>query len=199
MLSRRRVGSGEVAYLALPLGYLRGYSDAFPMAMLTAFLTSKNTLPHLVAAPDGIGQLIVNLHIDSSVEFMGIPNLQRRRLLRHDVPMEFDVTAGPDLDREGDGLGFNACGRGPGRADLQLLMRFGTIGSHGGWAHNLFAKNLEDGRYTPAQLRDLVDRNDRCLESVTGRPVRSYAAPVGVHPQPGMTQVLDDLGIAGYY
>lgn len=199
LIARRPVGSGLVAYIALPLGYLRDYSDAFPMTLLTALLASRNSLPHLVAAPDGIGELIVNLHIDSSVEYMGIPNLQRRGLLRQDVPMEFDVTAGPDLDRTGDGLGFHACGPGPGRADLEVLERYGTIGSHGGWAHNLFAKNLDQQRYSRAQVHDLVDRNDRCLEAVTGKPVRSYAAPVGVHPQPEMTQILDDLGIAGYY
>jgi hypothetical protein len=199
MITRRPVGAGLVAYIALPLGYLRDYSDSFPMTFLTSLLTSRNTLPHLVAAPDGIGQLVVNLHIDSSVEFMGIPNLQRRGLLRHTVPMEFDVTAGPDLDRVGDGLGFNACGQGPGRADLKVLMRFGTIGSHGGWAHNWFAENLVAGRFSRAQLREYVDRNDRCLESVTGQPVRSYAAPAGIHPQPVMTQVLEDLGISGYY
>jgi len=199
MISRRPIGLGEVAYIGLPLGYLRGYSDAFPMTFLTSLLTSRNTLPHLVAAPDGIGELIVNLHIDSSVEFMGIPNLQRRGLLRRAVRMEFDVTAGPDLDRIGDGLGFDACGRGPGRALLQVLARFGTIGSHGGWAHNLFATNLEQNRDSVADVRELVERNDRCLESVTGRPVRSYAAPAGVHPQPMMTRILDDLGIKGYY
>jgi hypothetical protein len=199
LISRRVVGRGEIAYIGLPLGYLRGYSDAFPMTFLTSLLTSRNTLPHLVAAPDGIGELVVNIHIDSSVEFMGIPNLQRRGLLRRDVPMEFDVTAGPDLDRVGDGLGFAACGRGPGRAYLKLLARYGTIGSHGGWAHNLFASTLDANRYTPAQVRALVDRNDRCLASVTGQPVRSYAAPAGVHPQPMMTQALDSLGIEGYY
>ena len=199
IITRRPVGAGLVAYIALPLGYLRDYSDAFPMTLLTSLLTSRDTLPHLVASPDGIGQLIVNLHIDSSVEFMGIPNLQRRGLLRRAVPMEFDVTAGPDLDRAGDRLGFDACGRGPGRSDLEILMRFGTIGSHGGWAHNWFANNLNAGHLSRAQVRAYVDRNDRCLASITGKPVRSYAAPAGVHPQPVMTQVLDDLGIKGYY
>ena len=199
MITRRPVGAGLIAYIALPLGYLRDNSDAFPMTFLTSLLTSRNTLPHLVAAPDGIGQLIVNVHIDSSVEFMGIPNLQRRGLLRHVVPMEFDVTAGPDLDRVGDGLGFNACGHGLGTSDLKVLMRFGTIGSHGGWAHNLFAENLEADRLTGAEVREYVDRNNRCLTSVTSKPVRSYAAPAGVHPQPAMTQALDDLGIKGYY
>lgn len=199
LITRRILGRGEVAYIALPLGYLRGYSDAFPMTFLTALLTSRNTLPHLVAAPDGIGELVVNIHIDSSVEFLGIPNLEHRGLLRRAVPMEFDVTAGPDLDRVGDKLGFGACARGPGRSYLETLARFGTIGSHGGWAHNLFAETLEANKYTPALLREMVDRNDRCLASVIGKPVRSYAAPAGVHPQPEMTQILDALGIRGYY
>ncbi len=199
LLARRTIGRGEIAYIAIPLGYLRGNSDAFPMTFLTSFLTSRRALPHLIATPDGVGALVVNLHIDSSVEFLGIPNLVRRGLLRHDVHMEFDVTAGPDLDRTGDGLGFAACERGPGRTLLSTLMRYGTIGSHGGWAHNLFADHLAAGRYTRTDVRTLVDRNDRCLTSVTGYPVRSYAAPAGVDPQPVMTAILDGLGIAGYY
>ncbi len=197
MVSIRRIGHGRVAYIGLPLGYLRTHSDAFPMTLLTSFLTRFDDLPHLVAAPDGIGQMVLDIHIDSAVEFKGIPNLERRHLLRHDVPMEFDVTAGPDRDRAGDGLGFDACGRG--RTYLHDLMAYGRIGSHGGWAHNLFAENLAADRYTQAQIRDLVARNDACLESQTGVPVRSYAAPVGVHPQPKMTEVLDGLGIIGYY
>jgi hypothetical protein len=199
LIARRPIGRGEVAYIALPLGYLRGYSDAFPMTFLTSWLTSRSAVPHLVAAPDGVGELIVSLHIDSSVEFMGIPNLERRGLLRHAVHMEFDVTAGPDLDRTGDGLGFAACARGPGRSYLETLMRYGTIGSHGGWAHNLFAETLAANGYSNAEVKTLVDRNDRCLAAVTHRRVRSYAAPAGVDPQPMMTAILDDLGIAGYY
>jgi len=111
--------------------------------------------------------------------------------------MEFDVTAGPDLNRPGDGLGFDACGRG--RPYLQTLMRFGRIGSHGGWAHNMFASRVAAGTYTRDQIRSLITRNDACLASVTGVPVRSFAAPVGEHPQPVMTEVLDELGQTGYY
>jgi hypothetical protein len=107
------------------------------------------------------------------------------------------VTAGPDLNRVGDGLGFDACGRG--KPYLRTLMPYGRIGSHGGWAHDIFAKNLAAGKYTFAQIRALVARNDACLQSVTGVPVRSYAAPDGLHPQPLMTHVLDSLGIIGYY
>jgi hypothetical protein len=197
MLTVRDVQRGRVAYMALPLGSLRTHSDAFPMKMLTSYLTRSGDMPHLVAAPDGIGQLIIDIHIDSSIEFLGIPNMRRRRILRRDVPMEFDVTAGPDRDKLGDGLGFDACGRG--KQYLRVLMPYGRIGSHGGWAHNEFAADIEAGRISESQIRALVDRNDRCLESVTHVPVRSFAAPEGVHPQPEMTNVLDSLGIVGYY
>ena len=197
MLTVRPVQRGQVAYIAMPLGYLRTHSDAFPMTMLVSYLTRGGTMPHLVASPDGVGQLIVDIHIDSSNEFVGIPNLRHGDLLRHDVPMEFDVTAGPDLNRTGDKLGFDACGKG--KPYLQTLMPYGRIGSHGGWAHNEFAADIEAGRDNQDTVRSLIDRNDKCLESVTGVPVRSFAAPVGVHPQPMMTHALDDLGIMGYY
>jgi hypothetical protein len=197
MLTVRRVQRGRVAYLALPLGSLRTHSDAFPMKMLTSYLTRDGDMPHLIAAPDGIGNLVIDIHIDSSIEFGGIPNMRRLRILRRDVPMEFDVTAGPDRDVLGDGLGFDACGRG--KKYLRMLMPFGRIGSHGGWAHNKFAADIVAGKDSAAQVRALIDRNDRCLASVTHVAVRSFAAPVGVHPQPMMTNVLDSLGIAGYY
>jgi hypothetical protein len=198
LLTERNVESGRVAYIAIPVGYLRTHSDAFPMQLLISFLTRDGDLPHLVASPDGEGRLVVDIHIDSSNEYLGIPNLRRHGLLRHDVPIEFDVTAGPDLNKPGDGLGFDACGRG--KPFLRTLMAYASrIGSHGGWAHNEFAADVTSGRDNEAAMRRLIDRNDRCLESVTHVPVRSYAAPVGVHPQPTMTQALDQLGIIGYY
>ena len=198
LLTVRDVNRGRVAYVAVPVGYLRTHSDGFPMRMLVTFLARDGELPHLVASPGGIGRLVIDIHIDSSNEFLGIPNLRSHNLLRHDVPMEFDVTAGPDLNRAGDGIGFDACGRG--KPFLQTLMKYASrIGSHGGWAHNEFAADVASGRDDENVVRNLIDRNDRCLQSVTGVPVRSYAAPVGVHPQPMMTQALDDLGIIGYY
>jgi len=198
LLTVRAVGKGRVAYDALPVGYLRTHSDGFPMRMLISYLTRGGDLPHLVATPAGVGNLVIDIHIDSSNEFVGIPNLRRHGLLRHDVPMEFDVTAGPDLDHTGDGLGFDACGRG--KPFLRTLMAYASrIGSHGGWAHNKFAADVAAGRDDENAMRRLIDRNDRCLESVTHVRVRSFAAPVGEHPQPTMTQALDQLGIIGYY
>jgi hypothetical protein len=78
-------------------------------------------------------------------------------------------------------------------------MAYGRIGSHGGWAHNEFAAKVASGAYSSAQIRSLIARNGACLTSVTGVPVRSFAAPDGEHPQPLMTDALDDIGILGYY
>jgi len=50
--------------------------------------------------------------------------MRKEHILRRDVPMEFDVTAGPDRDVLGDGLGFDACGRG--KKYLRMLMPYGA-------------------------------------------------------------------------
>jgi hypothetical protein len=81
---------------------------------------------------------------------------------------------------------------------VRELMPYGTIGSHGGWAHNWFAAQLVQGSLSPEEAADLIRRNDRCLERVVGRPVRSYAAPEGVQP-PFVTKLLGKLGITSYY
>jgi hypothetical protein len=197
LLTVRNVERGRVAYIAMQLGYLRTHTDAFPMTMLISFLTGNDTMPHLVAAPDGIGRLVVDIHVNSSNEFLGIKNLKRSHILRHDVPLEFDVAAGPDLNRRGDGKGFNACGRG--KPFLQTIMPYGRVGLYGGWQQNELAADTQAGRTDNARMRTLIDRNGRCLESVTHQPVLSFATPVGEHPQPTMTHALDTLGILGYY
>ncbi len=197
-VSVRRSGRGTAVWVDLPLGYLKGQSDDLPLrAVLRTFLFRIAGLPHLVATPDGVPGLVVSWHIDSAVEWRGIPSLLRNGLARPGLREEFDITAGPDRDRPGDGLGFDACGRGAPL--VRALAPLGDIGSHGGWAHNWFAVGLETHRFGVAQIADLIRRNDACLERITGRHVRSYAAPDGVHPQPTVTRILQRLGIDSYY
>jgi len=198
VLSLRKVGAGTALWVNLPLGYLKAYSDDMPLrATLRTFLFDITGIPHLVAAPEGIGGLVIDWHIDSAVEWEGVPALIRNRFVREGLRMQFDVTAGPDRDEEGDGLGFDACGRG--EDVLRRLTPFGDIGSHGGWAHNLFSQTLADGALGFEGALQLVERNDDCIASLTGRPVRGYSAPNGAHPQPLMTRVLEREGVVGYY
>jgi hypothetical protein len=198
VLATRRIGNGSVLWTGLPLGYLKGHSDAFPMQLiLQQFLVHTADVPHLVPAPGGIGRLIINLHLDSNAEWQSIPHLFAAGLVRKTVPMEFDATAGPDRDREGDHEGLDACGLGAPL--IRELEGYGTIGSHGGWAHNYFAWGVEDGTLAERRISDLIKRNNDCLTSITWKPVRSFAAPDGAQPQPLMTNILGKLGMNSYY
>lgn len=199
VIARRRVGKGNVTYLNLPLGALKASGDSMPMeALMRTALYAGDRVPHLIPAPAGVARVIVNIHIDSNAEWLGIPNLLRHRLLRKDVRMEFDVTAGPDMAQIGDNQGFHACD-GRGIPLLRTLAQYGAIGDHGGWAHNWFSSNLEAGHFTNAQVADLVRRNTQCLESILHEPIRSYAAPNGEHPQPAMSEIIESQGIDSYY
>jgi hypothetical protein len=144
-----------------------------------------------------LGGLVINWHLDSRVEMDGIPILLRSGLVRSDLREDFHVTAGPDRDRPGDGLGFDACGRG--EKLLRQLLPHGGIGSHGGWAHNWFSEGLLENRFSPSEIERLIRINNDCLARVAGGPIRAYAAPAGVHPQPVATRALEQLGMLAYY
>lgn len=198
VLSLRRHGAAHALWVNLPLGYLKAYSDDLLLRqILKTFVFDVVGVPRLMPSPRGVGGLVINWHIDSRIEMRGIPALVEHGLVRPGLRQDFHVTAGPDRDRPGDDLGFDACGRG---AELvRELSRYGGIGSHGGWAHNAFSQALLEGRLSPREIEELIRKNNECLARVTGRPVRAYAAPNGVHPQPTVTRVLEKLGMRAYY
>lgn len=197
VLSERSFGRGRALWVNLPLGYLKAYGDDLPLrTVLRSYLFDVVGMPHLVSSPGGVGGLVMDWHIDSQIEWEGIPSLISSGVLRSGLRQQFDVTAGPFRDRPGDGLGFDACGAG--REHLEALLPFGEIGSHGGWSHNYFSAQLENSKLTEAQLRDAIVRNEECLESVTQRQVSAYSAPNGVHP-PVVTRLLQERGINAYY
>ncbi|MFN8186050.1 MAG: polysaccharide deacetylase family protein [Gaiellales bacterium] len=197
VISVRELGEGRALWVGVPLGWLKGRSDDLPLrAILRTFLLERVGVPRLVPAPGGVGGLVISWHVDSNEEYEGIPRLIRAGLVRPGLRQEFDVTAGPDTYVPGDGAGVDACGRGTRL--VRRLARYGEIGSHGGWVHNWFAEELNAGRLERAEVERMIHRNNACLERVTGTPVRSYAAPEGVHP-PLVTHILERLGIRSYY
>lgn len=197
-LTERSLGDGRAFYVALPLGYLRANSDGFPLQMtIQRVAIDAASTPHLAAAPQGEGAIIVNWHIDSNSEWAGIPHLAQAGLLRPGIRYDFDVTAGPDRDHPGDNEGFDACG--VGAPYLRTIERYGTIGSHGGWLHNGFAWAVERHHISDSRMQALIDENDVCLQKMTGARVRDFAAPDGAHPQPAMTRALEHLNISAYY
>jgi hypothetical protein len=200
VLAIRRYGRGTAVWSALPLGRLCAYgTDALPIdAVLQTVAVDLGLLPRLLLAPGGGGGLVIVWHVESNSDWSAIPMMKQWGLLPRGIHQEFDIAAGPDVISPGDGLGFDACGKG--RRTLSLLLQQGeTIGSDGGGTQNLFASQLEHGTITNNETRDLVVKNASCLTSVTGQPMQDYTAPLGVYPQPQMTRIIQQLGFVDYY
>ncbi len=198
VLSRRPVGKGEAVWIGIPLGALKASGDDLELrAFLRTFVETIAELPHLVPSPRGLGGLVIDWHVDYNGEWIWLPSMLSHHLVRKGIHYEFDVTAGPDNNHPGDGEGFDAAGRG--RPLVKEIMHYGWIGSHGGWLHNWFAHNLERHKLSRREILHLVQINDECLQNITGYPIISYAAPQGVHPQPEMTEILQQLGMCAYY
>ncbi len=196
IVSRRR-GLGQLLYVGMPLGYLKGRSDDLPLrVVLRHFLFDMARVPHLLATPSGRGGLVVNWHVDSNADWGGVQILREKGILRPDVRASIHVCAGPDLTMPGDGRGFDAAGGGA--QALQSLRPYGVLGSHGGWIHNWFATEQDQKRLPPAEVADLIRRNRDAI-ATDGRAIREYSAPDGVHPQPETSRILEDLGFVAYY
>jgi len=198
LIIREQASGGHLLYANLPLGYLKIRNNDFPLrAILRTFLFKAVKIPHLVNTPSGKGGLVINWHVDSNNEWAGIPFMEKHRLFRKSIECSLHVTAGDFVDEPGDGMGFEAFGEG--RPYLEILTKYGTIGSHGGWGHNWFAENLSNGKIGPKEEEEYIKKNNDCLQDVVGYKIIEYSAPVGVHPQPVTTNILEKLGFVAYY
>jgi hypothetical protein len=190
--------NGNVLYVNLPLGYLKANSDDLPLrSILRTYLFQIVKIPHLVNTNQGRGTLVINWHIDSNAEWPEIPNAIAKGYLDKEIRASIHITAGDFRDVPGDQFGFDACGKG--RPFAQQYLPYGVIGSHGGWAHNWFASGQVSGQLWTYEIIKYIYKNKKCLESITNYPVVEYSAPVGVHPQPVTTTILDYLGFNSYY
>ena len=197
-LVMRTVGRGRVLYVNLPLGHLKAHSDDLPLrSVLRTFLFKAVKMPHLLNTDGGKGGLVINWHIDANSDWKSIPMMLENGYLRDGMQYSMHVTAGDFRDEPGDGLGFDACGQG--RPYIEMIRRYGSIGSHGGWAHNWFSNNIADHTFGEREIYEQIRRNNECLASITGYAVKEYAAPNGIHPQPVTTRVLEKLNISSYY
>ncbi len=197
-LTLSRWGAGRVLWVNLPLGWLKGRADDLPLRALARLALGRLAgLPHLVAAPGGVGTVIVNWHVDFSDDRPALEEMLERGLLRRDLPASIHICAGPDVNAFGDGDGFAACGAGS--TLVRRLLPYGTIGSHGGWIHNLFASRVDGRLWGADSIRTYVARNRDCLARVTGRPVVEYSAPAGVFPPRTMLPLLREMGFTAFY
>lgn len=200
-IAMKDISKGLIYYVNTPLGYLKANSDDLMLRInLKTFLYRVCKVNHILNLYNGIPTVIINYHVDANSDWAAIEFLYSNKYLRKSIRSSFHITAGDFRDREGDGLGFDACGEG--RKYVRLLSNFGEIGSHGGWAHNYFSYTI---LYQPDKVNlekfimENIKKNNECLESIIGKKIVEYSAPNGVYPQPINTRVLEKLGMKCYY
>ena len=110
---------GKALYVDLPLGYLKANADDLPLrSVIRTFLFDVVAIPHIMNVESGRGNIIINWHIDSNIEFETLSQMKQSGLLRKDVPASFHITAGDFCYTPDDGCGFDACGKGRSLVEL---------------------------------------------------------------------------------
>ncbi|WP_211443498.1 polysaccharide deacetylase family protein [Collimonas humicola] len=191
------VGQGRVLFVNLPLGYLKLRTDGILMhGFLHYFANRIMGQPQLSAAPDAIGGLILNWHCDAKICIPAMDQLIKAGVFRRG-PFSIHVTAGPDQRTFGDGLGVDLNHNPAFQARLQTLLAQGNeIGSHGGWIHDWFGKNLAAGN--AEKMTTYLEQNADAVNQLIGRPQTEYSAPTGNQPV-WVTDWLDDQDVLAYY
>ena len=193
----RALGRGEVLFVNLPLSYLKLRTDGLLLhTFLQLFARDRVGLPQLSTMPDARGALVMNWHIDSAA---AVPAMQRLAELGafEQGPYSVHLTAGPDVDTPGDGLGMDLP-RNP--VMQQWVQRFASrgdeVGSHGGWIHNEFGRLVSSQDHSLSS--QMIERNTQAVSDASGKPVIEYSAPTGNHPA-WVTPWLALRGVRAYY
>jgi len=196
---QKNVGKGNMLYVNLPIGYLKafGSDDLIARSILRTFLFKIAKFPHLSNVPFNKGGIVINLHIDDNREIEGVRFAKKIGLLRDNLRYSICVTAGDFVNTPGDGMGLDV--RNKGRSTVQTLAKYGYIGSHGGWGHNWFSKNIRTGIFNSDSIQKYIIKNNSALSEITGYKVREYAAPEGVHPPFIVTKILEAMDFTSYY
>ena len=194
----RTYKQGYVLFVNMPLGYLNGHTDGLPLhSFLNHFAKETLSLPFLSPVPDGVGGLILNWHIDSNAAIKPLEEMNSWRLLEQQGPYSLHITAGPDVLRMGDGMGFNVQHNPISQSLVHHYEDLGyEIGSHGGWIHNYFAAHIDSD--DPSKMALFLGWNKSALEQVTGKAVTEYSAPDGNQPK-WVTDWLQSHGFLAYY
>lgn len=197
VVARHRFGAGEVLFANLPLGYLKTRTDGHLLhRLLNHFVVDMLQQPRLLAVPEGVGGMVLNLHIDSNAAELPLLQLERDGWFQQG-PFSLHLTAGPDTYDVGDRMGIDLDHNREMLAFLRRQVLLGhEVGNHGGWGHNIFgnhANNHNRPLYEP-----MLALNHQSVSKAIGQPARSYSAPMGNHPQ-WAHRWLQEQGFKAYY
>jgi hypothetical protein len=197
MAGLHAMGQGKVLFVNMPLGYLKLRTDGFFLhSFLRYFAQDVVALPQLSPMPEARGALVMNWHIDSAAAVPAMESLTALGAFEQG-PYSMHLTAGPDVDHAGDGLGMDLQ-HNPKIRDWvrRFVARGDEVGSHGGWIHNEFGRLVD--KQDPALSIPLIEKNLASVTDASGKPVREYSAPIGNHPA-WVTPWLRAHGIHAYY
>jgi hypothetical protein len=197
ILAVHQHGQGQVMFANLPLGYLKTRTDSYLLhRVVHHFGTDMAQLPSLAATPQGIGGMVLNLHVDSNSAQKPLGALERSGWF-DDGPYSIHVTAGPDAHHEGDRLGLNVNHNPWMRAFLRRQHQRGhEVGSHGGWTHNVFGYQANE--YNQDRFEPYLAMNHQSVWDATGHEPQVYSAPMGNQPH-WATAWLHARGFKAFY
>jgi hypothetical protein len=189
--------AGDVLFVNLPIGYLVTRTDGMLLhSFLRYFVVGMLNMPCLASVPDGIGGLVMNWHIDAASALKPLAALRRAGIFNHG-PFSTDLTAGPDVDEFHDGKGLNLQNDAEARSWVQFLREHGDeVGSHGGWIHNYFGRNVSDANQNSFQQFLVLNKN--AVEQASGHSISEYSAPMGNQPA-WVTRWLEKNNVIAYY
>jgi hypothetical protein len=190
-------GLGDVLFVNLPVGYLETRTDGmFLHSFLRYFAINMMHLPYLASVPDGVGGLVMNWHIDAASALKPMEALRKAGIFDQG-PYSMHFTAGPDVDELRDGKGLDLQDRSDARSWVKYFEQHGDqVGSHGGWIHNYFGRNLSD--LNQDAFQQYLVLNKKAVEGAAGHSVSEYSAPLGNHPG-WVTNWLENNDVVAYY
>ena len=193
----RQLGAGQVLFVNMPLGYLKQRTDGIWLhSFLRYFAEHLLQGPRLLAAPDGIGGMVINWHIDDRKALGFLPMLNEIGFGDFG-PYSIHLTAGPDSNRVGDKLGMDLDNNPQMQQWVRDMRKRGnSIGSHGGWIHNVFSLDVTEA--SRAVHEQLIHKNIGSVAKTVDARILEYSAPSGNQPQ-WSTDLIEQAGIRAYY
>ena len=197
VVTRSTIGEGEVLFMNLPAGYLKTRSDGYLLHQgLRLFMREMAGAAQLLPVPDGIGGLVMNVHIDSGAAVKPLIALEQRGTFK-DGPFSLHFTAGPDTYRPGDKTGLDIAHNPWAQDFIRRMDQAGhEIGSHGGWIHNEFGLQADESN--AERFEPYLVWNRDSIAGALGRSPVVYSAPVGNQPL-WANRWLERNGFVAYY
>ena len=193
----RSQAKGRVIFANLPIGDLKlNGTNGWALHRFLRLLAIESGVPVLAMTPGAIGGMVLNIHVDARSAIVPLEKMVATGFFSHG-PFSVHMTAGPDVDKEGDKGGIDVPHNKPIQTILRNLVLQGhEVGSHGGWIHNYWATQVNEG--SAARDAHLLDLNINALAAATQEPIRVYSAPGGQHPA-WVTKWLRQHDFIAYY